>query len=108
MVDSTARRRRRVGESRLSVSGAKYWWFVFVWPGLRLYALISRVIVRILSKVPLISLPNCRPVTPEAAGSSPVARAKDFNDLAWIWSYRVDTVRFRDELTLLAFFASAR
>ena len=48
---------------------------------------------------------NCRPVTPEVAGSSPVAPVKDFKDLARIWSYRVDTVRFRDELTLLAHFS---
>jgi len=52
---------------------------------------------------------NCRPVTPEVVDSSPVAPARDFKHLArisdfGISGYRVDTMRFRDELTLLARF----
>jgi hypothetical protein len=35
-----------------------------VWLDLRFFALLSHVIVRILSKVPLISLLKGRPVTP--------------------------------------------
>jgi hypothetical protein len=42
------------------LSRAKHWWLVFVWLDLRLFALLSHAIVRILSKVPLISLLNGR------------------------------------------------
>jgi hypothetical protein len=44
---------------------------------------LAHVIARIFCNGPLISQHFRRPVTPEVAGSSPVAPAKDFNDLAF-------------------------
>ena len=46
------------------LSRAKHRWHVFVWLDLRLFAVLLHVIVRIVSKVPLISLLNGWPVTP--------------------------------------------
>jgi len=46
------------------LSRAKHFWLVFVWFDLGLFALLSHVIVRMLSKVPLISLLKGRPVRP--------------------------------------------
>src|SRR5215469_6851308 len=46
------------GPLRFRLSHAKHWWLVLVWSGVRLFAFLVHVILRILSKVSLISLPN--------------------------------------------------